>query len=267
MHHPTRLFQALEKMMVRDDSEPPGAFQILLVALSIYVLAALFIEAAVPLRPSTQAILLHLDTGICVVFLFDFFYRFARAKKKLRFLRWGWIDLVSSIPAISVLRIGRAVRVVRVLRLLRGFRSVKTIGTVLFAQRAKGTLATATFLCVLLIVFSSVSILHVENGPESNIRGPEDALWWSVATVTTVGYGDRFPISTEGRLIGAALMLCGVGLFGILSGAFAAWFTEARESQSDSNPAEMPKDQLAILIHEVRELRAEIRAAGLTRDV
>src|SRR3569832_395864 len=111
--------------MVRNDKERPGAFQILLVGLSIYVLAALFIEAAVPLKPSTRSILLYIDTTICFVFLFDFFYRFAKAGRKLQFLRWGWIDLVSSIPAISALRIGRVVRVVRVLRLLRGFRSVK----------------------------------------------------------------------------------------------------------------------------------------------
>lgn len=245
--------------------EKVGAFQVLLVALSIYVLVALFIEAVVPLSGSTRSILLEVDTAICFVFLSDFFYRFARAEKKLRFLRWGWIDLVSSIPTLTLFRIGRVVRVLRVLRLLRAFRSVKTIGTVLFAHRAKGTLATAVFLCVLLIVFSSIAILHVENGPDSNIHGPEDALWWSIVTVTTVGYGDRFPVTTEGRLIGTSLMLSGVGLFAILSGAFAAWFTKVPQNGGEADPSHVTNEQILVLIEEIRELRAEIRGPDFAR--
>jgi voltage-gated potassium channel len=253
-----------KQRQTRNQTEKIGVFQILLLALSVYVLIALLIEAVVPISASSRSILVYVDDAICCIFLYDFCYRFARAERKLRFLRWGWIDLVSSIPAISVLRIGRAVRVIRVLRLARGFRSVRTIGRVLFAHRAKGTLATAVFLSILLIVFSSITILHTENGPDSNIRGPEDALWWSVVTITTVGYGDRFPTTTEGRVIGAILMLSGVGLFAVLSGAFAAWFTDTRHEVN--KPQEFASEQLMVLIEEVRALRAEIGATESTRN-
>ena len=60
--------------------------------------------------------------------------------------------------------------------------------------------------------------------PEANIKGPEDAVWWAFVTMTTVGYGDRFPVTTEGRLAGALLMVAGVGLFGTFSGFIASWF-------------------------------------------
>jgi voltage-gated potassium channel len=242
---------------VKSEVEKISYFQILLVALSIYVLAALFIEIVVPISASSRTILFYADNIICVVFLFDFGLRFAQAESKLRFLRWGWIDLVSSIPALPILRIGRAVRVVRILKLLRGFRSFKTIGAVLFAHRAKGTIVTAVFLCTLLIVFSSITILQAENGPDATIHGPEDALWWSIVTITTVGYGDKFPITTEGRLIGLTLMICGVGLIAILSGGFAAWFLE--ESEKDRAHGQITPEEVSVLREEIRALRDEMR--------
>lgn len=236
--------------------EKIGPFQILLVALSVYVLIALFVESVAPISAASHRILSHVDTAICIVFLYDFCQRFLHAKSKLKFLRWGWIDLVSSIPALPILRIGRLFRVVRVLRVLRAVRSVRTIGQALFEHRAKGTVVTAVFLCTLLIVFSSITILDVENVPESNIHGPEDALWWSFVTVTTVGYGDRFPVTTEGRVVASILMLSGVGLFAILAGAFTAWFTQPSQVMSQDAPRE--DKQITVLIQEIRALRAEI---------
>lgn len=237
-----------------------GYFQIILVILSVYVLLALGVEVTVPLRPQTHDILTHIDNAICLLFLYDFFHRFIRSKNKLEFLRWGWIDLVSSIPALPAFRVGRAVRIFRVLRVLRGFRSVETIAHAFLAHRIKKTVTTALFVCILLVIFSSVAILQVENLPDSNIHGFEDALWWSIVTVTTVGYGDRFPTSTEGRLIGTVLMLSGVGLFSVLSGAFAAWFTHAPEPEREKEEEEThsSESQLAELIEEVKALRDEL---------
>jgi voltage-gated potassium channel len=251
--------------VAREKAEKIGAFQILLVALSVYVLVALFIEAVFSISASSHAILLYVDNGICCIFLYDFLYRFVHAENKLRFLRWGWIDLISSIPVLPALRIGRAVRIVRVLRLIRAFRSVKTIGAVLFANRAKGTLATAVFLSMLLTVFASIAILQVENGQDSNIHGPEDALWWSIVTITTVGYGDRFPTTTEGRIIGAILMVAGIGLFAVLSGTFAAWFTETYQDKHEHDDMDTTNEQIALLIKEVRALQAKIEEPVSTR--
>lgn len=242
--------------MSNNHEEKIGAFQILLVALSVYVLAAMAVEVVLPLSPQTRSILLYIDNAICVIFICDFFYRLFTASNKWHFLRWGWIDLLSSIPAVPAVRVGRAVRVIRVLRLLRGFRSAKTIGSVLFAHRAKGTLASAVFLCVLLIVFASVAILQVENDPNSNIRNPEDALWWSVVTVTTVGYGDKFPVTSEGRVLGIALMLAGVSLFAVFSGAFAAWFIDGAQEEDQSEE----QGEQVLLVKQLAELSTEIKA-------
>lgn len=246
--------------MYEKHDEKIGPFQILLVALSVYVLVSLGLESLGVVGSSARSILIHIDNLICMIFLYDFFHRLIVAKDKLHYLRWAWIDLISSIPALPAFHVGRAVRIIRVLRLLRGFRSVKTISSVLFAHRAKGTLATAAFLCLMLVAFSSVMILQVEDLPGANIRSPEDALWWSITTVTTVGYGDRYPTTTEGRIIGCCLMLCGVGLFSVLAGAFASWFAGGTPGQR-KDEMEM---QIAILTDEVRGLREELHRSVST---
>jgi voltage-gated potassium channel len=156
------------------------------VALSGYVLLALLVERMFTITPQTLEILNLIDTAVCAVFIADFFVQLGTARSKLHYLRWGWIDLISSIPMLPALRWGRMVRIVRVIRVLRGFRAAKILTSIIFAHRAKGALATALFVCLVLVPFGSVTILHVETDTDSNIRTPGDALWWSLATLATV---------------------------------------------------------------------------------
>jgi voltage-gated potassium channel len=139
-------------------------------------------------------------------------------------MKWGWVDLISSIPMLDIFRWGRIVRVVRILRILRGVRSTKVILGILFENRAKGTLSVVAFVSIVLLVFSSIAILNAETGPDANIKNAGDALWWAVTTITTVGYGDKFPVSAEGRIIATVLMTAGVGLFGTFTAYVAAFF-------------------------------------------
>jgi voltage-gated potassium channel len=145
-------------------------------------------------------------------------------------MKWGWIDLVSSIPAIGVLRAGRVFRLLRLLRILRAVRSTKLLIAYTFQNRKRGTFSAVAVISVLLVIFSSIAILNVETAPESNIKTAEDAIWWAFVTITTVGYGDRFPVTTEGRIIAALLMTAGVGLFGTFTGFVASWFMEENRS-------------------------------------
>jgi voltage-gated potassium channel len=199
-------------------------FDIVIVILSIYVLIALLIDSFFNLSPEVSRLLLVIDNFICIIFLYDFFYRFFKAPSKLEFLKWGWIDLISSIPTFDFLRYGRLIRIFRVLRVLRAFRSVRFISKHIFNSRTQGTFATVSLIAVLMIIFGSIAILQVEKDPNSNIKSAEDAIWWAFVTITTVGYGDKYPITTEGRIIAAFLMITGVGLFGTFTGFVAAWF-------------------------------------------
>lgn len=162
-----------------------------------------------------------------------FVVRLSRAKSKAAFLKWGWIDLVSSIPTFDILRAGRLIRLIRLLRILRAVRSTRLLVTHIFRNRTRGTFAAVASISVLLLIASSISILNVETDQNSNIKTAEDAIWWAFVTITTVGYGDKYPVTTEGRIIAAMLMVAGVGLFGTFTGFVASWFIQGQEGHTD----------------------------------
>jgi len=204
--------------------EKLGLLNLLIIVLSIYVLLALMFDTFLKLPEEVSRLLLLIDNIICVVFLVDFVKRLYQADNRLKFMKWGWIDLVSSIPMLDFMRVGRAFRLIRLFRILRAFRSTKLLVQHIFKRRTQGTLTAASIIAVLMIIFSSIAILQVETDANSNIKTAEDAIWWAYTTITTVGYGDRFPVTTEGRLIAMALMTVGVGLFGTFTAWLASWF-------------------------------------------
>lgn len=197
-----------------------------IVVLSVYVLGMLLVESFVALPHEVRRLLLIIDDGICVVFLYDFIVRFRKAKNKLDFMKWGWIDLLSSIPTAHLLHAGRAFRLLRLLRLLRAFRSMRHLIRHLYHSRVHGTFSSVLLIAVILVIFSSIAILEVERAPNSNIKTAEDAIWWSYVTITTIGYGDYYPVTTAGRAIAMVLMTAGVGLFGTFTAYVASWFAQ-----------------------------------------
>jgi voltage-gated potassium channel len=173
----------------------------------------------------------YADSALCVFFFADFLRSMKQAPNRWRyFYTWGWLDLAASVPSVGVLRLGRAVRVVRVLRILRVLRAGRMLTTALL-QRREGALWTALLAATLTVFTASIAILELER-ETGNIKTAEDALWWAVTTITTVGYGDRYPVTTEGRLVAVCLMVIGIGLFGTLSGLAASWFT-VRDKDKD----------------------------------
>jgi len=206
-----------------------GVLNFAVIVLSVYGLAALLVGLMVRLPPETAHLLALADNAVCGFFLLEFGVRFYRAERKLAFLKWGWIDLVASVPQVGWLRAGRTLRLVRLLRILWAFRSTKHLLHHLFRSRVQGTFTAAALVAALMVVFSAIAILQVETRPDSNIKTAEDALWWAYSTITTVGYGDKYPVTGAGRLIAAALMTVGVGLFGTFTGFLASWFVAGRQ--------------------------------------
>ena len=209
-----------------------GLVNVLVVLLSLYVLCVLIVETVIPLSEETARLLNYIDHFICGFFLLEFFFRFFRAESKLQFLKWGWIDFVSSIPMVDFLRAGRVLRLIRLLRVIRAFRTTHNLMQHIFVSRAQGAFTSLAVLAVLMVMFSAIAILQVETVPESNIRTAEDAIWWAYVTITTVGYGDKYPVTLEGRLIAAVLMTVGVGLFGTFTAFVASWFVEDKPKDS-----------------------------------
>lgn len=213
-----------------------GPYQLFMLALCVFVLIMLAVDTFAEIDAETAAILACADTAICLIFLIDFVVCLARAERKLAYLvTWGWIDLLSSIPMLGAARWGRFARVLRLLRLLRGVRSTKVLLGFVLHRRAEATLLTTALMGIIFATFASIAIFQFEKaaGDQGNIRTAEDAVWWSVVTMATVGYGDKYPVTTEGRLVATAVMAAGVGLFTALAGFLSSWFVRGKNDAQD----------------------------------
>jgi voltage-gated potassium channel len=227
---------------------PNAPYLLFILGISVLGLLLLAVSTFADPDPATETIISYADMAVCALFAVDFVVTLVRSQNRKRyFITWGWLDLLSSIPAIGPLRLSRLARFVRILRILRGIRSVRILSAFILDRRSESAFLAASLLSILLLIFGSIAILQFERGPDANIKGPGDALWWSVATLTTVGYGDRYPTSSEGRVVAAILMVAGVGLFGTVSGFVAAWFLSPTERAKDS--------ELAMLREEIKELK------------
>ncbi len=233
-------------------------YELYMLVLSVVSLIVLAADTLWSFNPQTHAVLSYSDTLLCVFFMGDFVRSVVRAPDRGRYLlRSGWLDLLSSIPTVGILRLGRLSRIARIIRLFRAMRSFRAIGLTLSRHKRESALLAAGTVCLLMTIFASVAILQFEQHPDSNIRTAGDAIWWAFATVTTVGYGDHFPVTLEGRLTAAMLMAAGVGLFGTLSGLVASWFLHERDEEDSGQLAALTAEVVSIrrLIEESRSVR------------
>lgn len=224
--------------------------ELVVLVLSLFSLGALTVELLLPLDAGTRHLLRRLDDLICIVFLADFFVHLHLAPSRRDFLRWGWVDLLSSIPEIGVLRWGRLFRVLRILRAIRSFQELRQH---LFEQRSKGTFGLVGLLSLIAVLFATIAVFEVERGlPESNIHNAGDALWWAFATITTIGYGDHYPVTFAGRAVAVLLVVFGLSLFSTFTAYVASFFLEKTQLKEET--------EIQQLIHEVRRLRQKIEA-------
>ena len=192
---------------------------------------------------------------VWLVFAVDLIVRLFLAERRWAFLRGNWLDLVTL--AVPMLRPLRALRVLVALNVLgrrgRTFVRGRVVAYVAAAVTVVGFVA-------------ALAVLDAERtNPEANIKSFGDALWWAATTVTTVGYGDQFPTTTEGRFVGVGLMLTGIALVGVVTAALASWFVEkVAEVQVAEERTEAEVSDLAA---EVRALRHEITAQRLDQSV
>src|SRR5262249_44769126 len=138
-------------------------YQLFILALCIVAIGALAVESVGRLNPGSVAILEYADTVVCAIFLFDFAHSLYRAPRRWHyFLTWGWLDLISSVPAIGILRLGRAARAVRIIRVIRGIRSARAIARFFAGRRNNAVFVCSALLCVLILVTCSIAVLEFE---------------------------------------------------------------------------------------------------------
>jgi voltage-gated potassium channel len=222
--------------------------ELLVLVLSLYSLGALAGELLLDPGSETRDLLDRIDYLVCAVFLLDFFVHLYLAPVRRAFWRLGWIDLLSSLPAIPWLRWGRIFRVFRILRALRSFSAVYEH---FLAERAKGTFVVVGLMSLIAVLLATIAVFEVEHGaPGANIHTSGDALWWAFATITTIGYGDRYPVTAAGRVVAVVLVVFGLSFFGTFTAYVASFFLEKTQLKEES--------EIHHLIREVRKLREKI---------
>jgi voltage-gated potassium channel len=244
------------------------AYEIFIVLLSLLsVLNVIVAVLAGILRPDggpAQEVLVSMELIITPVFVFDFLYRLVTAPSRRGYFiaAQGWADLLACIP---LLRVFRLVRVARVIRLLRAY-GLQRIVADLSANRASATFLVTIFLVVLVVEIAGAAIYYVEAGaPDSNIHSASDAIWWGLVTITTVGYGDRYPVTLWGRVIGVFLLFAGIGLFSVLTGFIANLFLSPRATPRIKPAADDPR--AAILKVRGLLLEQEERTAAIRQHL
>lgn len=186
--------------------------------------------------------------AVWVLFGADYLVRLWLAPRRWAFVRSNWFDLM--VLLAPMLRSLRLVQVIMVLGMVNRHAS----------RSLRATVSRYAIVAALLIVFcAALAVLDAERGsPEAVITTFPDALWWAATTVTTVGYGDLYPVTLGGRVVAGVLFTAGIALLGVVTASLASWFVEMFNEGQESAAA--TQKQVADLAEEVRALRAELAA-------
>ncbi|MDX1416404.1 MAG: ion transporter [Candidatus Promineifilaceae bacterium] len=256
-----------EQNVTPDNYMKSIGYELFIMLLSILSLLNLIIFFA-PVSAVSDGVVNIMDGFVTIFFMLDFLFRFlTAASKKDYFLRHGgWADLLSSVP-VGQFKIFRLFRLLRVIRILRAF-GWRAIVNELLHKRAGSALFLTLLMVIFVLEFGAIAIVNVESAePGANIVDAGDGVWWTFVTITTVGYGDLYPVSESGRVIGLFVMSLGVATFGVLTGFLANAFLPS-DSKMDKQPDTGSGDELAELkqlLDEHERLNAALRlkVAGL----
>lgn len=186
-------------------------------------LVLLLVPVFVSLPRDVGALFVLLEWTLWLAFLAEYVTRWYIAMDRATFVKHNVIDLtvvvLPMIPALRVLRLARLLRIGVV-----GARVIDQSDTIVKRSNTK----YAVGLAGVIVLLAAVMVWSVEHtNPDSSIQSLTDALWWAVTTVTTVGYGDKYPVSPEGKAVAITLMILGIAIFGLVSATLASLFVES----------------------------------------
>jgi voltage-gated potassium channel len=261
----TAATQSAEDGAPRRVSHSYSIFMLVLTIFSLIVMVLLIL----PLNEATLDALRVYDNILCGIFLIDFVVNLARSRPKRAYFvdQRGWLDLIGSIPSLGIFpatglfRLARLSRLIRASSMLRGNNRRQLLRDIL-RNRGEYALFITVLAAFMVLSVSTVLVIQFESAAdEPNITTGGDALWWAFVTITTVGYGDQFPVTALGRLVAVFVMLAGVGIIGSLASILASVLVPQPEPElpaSRTDPA--LAEELALIRSELAALRQEVSA-------
>jgi voltage-gated potassium channel len=244
-----------------------NAYSIFILVLTIFALA-IMVLLLLPLDEATDSALLFYDNLICVVFLVDFATNLAKSHPKRDYFigRRGWLDLLGSIPTFGFFPAAGLLRLARISRLLRatnmlGRSNRKQLVNDVLRNRGEYAIFITVLSALIVLSVSTILVLQFESrSADANITTGGDALWWAFVTITTVGYGDQYPVTSLGRVVGVFVMFAGVGIIGSLASILASFLVpQPDDSPVESEPTSTTvSDELANIRSELAALRRSL---------
>jgi voltage-gated potassium channel len=204
-----------------------------LTVLALVMIPLIVLPLAMDLSLGTESAVLVIDYLIWAVFAAEYANKLYLAPNRRQFVVRHIPDLIIVlVPMLRPLRVLRSVRLLRLVRLAlltglaaKGLREARNI------LRRRG-LNWVLLIVLVLNLLAAATVLEFERGdPDANIDSYPEALWWAVTTITTVGYGDRFPMSSAGRGVAVVLMIAGIAMFGVITASIAAYFVEQKAEE------------------------------------
>ena len=187
----------------------------------------------VDVSPAVEDAFLAVDHLIWAVFAAEYAIKVYLAPNRRRFIARHIPDVVIVlVPMLRPLRVLRSVQLLRLLRLARlAAFAAKSVHETRGILRHRGLNWVLLIVLVLNLVAAAMVLEFERANPGANIDSYSDALWWAVTTITTVGYGDRFPMPPAGRGVAVLLMIAGIAMFGVITATIAAYFVEQKAEE------------------------------------
>jgi voltage-gated potassium channel len=248
----------LETDETRTAEEPNELYELFIGILTLFALGVMVVELLASAGPVIE-VLSGIDALLCLLFVADFARSLRRAPVKRAYLwPYGVVDLLGSVPGVgplALLRLFRLSRLSRATRSLQG-EGPRHIVRQFVRRRSEAALYVIVLSSLAVLTIGSLLVASVEPSvAHSNIKTGGDAFWWAFVTITTVGYGDRFPVTPEGRIVGGMTMLLGIGVFAVFTGYLSGAFLGGRSPDTRSASDQTTAAELVALRAEVGALR------------
>jgi voltage-gated potassium channel Kch len=230
----------VDATLIRERLVHPG-YELFIVGISILSLVNLVLMILAP-DPDVDQVIRIIDGCLCIIFLIDFGWRLATAPDRRAYMRLGWADFLGSLPAPG-LRLFRLIHVGKAVSLIRAAGGRRIVRQLL-RERAETAIFSVFFVSIVVLELASVFVLIAERpDPNANITTGGDALWWAWVTVTSVGYGDKYPVTPWGRIVGTVLIGVGIGLITTITGFLATKLLPQRDGAPRAEEAVLQTEE------------------------